>query len=215
VSPRSEEQSGVADRCNRSQRYHHGERVDLLDWLGGRYPRVLEIGCGRGGNAAWYRCHGASRIVGIEVDEASAEEAKGLFDAVYAQPVETSLPRLTERFDLIVCADVLEHLIDPWTVLGQLRGVADPGATLVLSIPNIRHYRALLQIAFGAGFRYEAEGPFDKTHIRFFTRANLVEMLGSTGWRSVRVAPAPGGRLRRLRLVLSRLHADGVHEWFV
>ena len=77
--------------------YFRGERADLLSWLGGRYRTVLEVGCGAGGNAGWLREHGATRIVGIELDPTSARQASEVFDLVLDCPVEVGLPKVDER----------------------------------------------------------------------------------------------------------------------
>lgn len=196
-----------------SHAYHEGDRRDLLDWVGGRHASVLEVGCGRGGNAQWYRAHGARRIVGVELDNGSADVARASFDEVIPTSIESALDSLAGPFDLIVCADVLEHLVDPWRVARGLVELATDETRLAISIPNIRHYRALARIALGAGFRYEPEGVFDRTHLRFFTRANIVSMLVESGWTVERIETSPGRQLRYLRRALSRMRLGVAHEW--
>lgn len=198
-------------------RYYEGDRADLLKWLGGRYDRVLEVGCGSGGNAAWLRRHGATRIVGIETDPASAARAREVFDEVIVESVETALGDLDESFDLIICADVLEHLIDPWAVAAALAGKAAENCQLIVSVPNVRHYRALWRIAFGVGFRYEEEGTFDSTHLRFFDRAGLERMLNQSGWVPQRWGSSGGRRLKRILLAmrLGRPWEYVVYQWHV
>jgi 2-polyprenyl-3-methyl-5-hydroxy-6-metoxy-1,4-benzoquinol methylase len=201
----------------KEDRYYAGDRADLLQWLGGHYGRVLEVGCGAGGNAAWLRRHGATRIVGIETDPASAALAREVFDEVIVESVDTALDGVHESFDLIICADVLEHLVDPWAVTMVLAGKAAEHGVLIVSVPNIRHYRALWRIAFGAGFRYEAEGTFDSTHLRFFDRTGLERMLLQAGWVPERWAGSGGRRLKALRLPnrLRRPSEYVVYQWHV
>jgi 2-polyprenyl-3-methyl-5-hydroxy-6-metoxy-1,4-benzoquinol methylase len=201
----------------KEDRYYEGDRSDLLDWLGGRHGRVLEVGCGSGGNAAWLRRHGATRIVGIETDPKSAARAREVFDKVIVESVETALADLDESFDLIICADVLEHLIDPWAVTSALAGKSAEDGLLLVSVPNIRHYRALWRIAFGAGFRYEEEGTFDSTHLRFFDRAGLERMLDQAGWMPQRWGGSGG---RRIKLLMAPIRRGrplefGVYQWHV
>jgi 2-polyprenyl-3-methyl-5-hydroxy-6-metoxy-1,4-benzoquinol methylase len=210
----------MPDKTTPTHRYFRGDRGDLLGWLdiGGR--RVLEIGCGEGGNASWLREHGATRIVGIEPHPASAALAARVYDLVLTERVETGLGRLDETFDLIICADVLEHLIDPWAAVAELADKADPDATLLISIPNIRFVRAAWAIVFGAGFEYTAEGIFDRTHLRFFTRRNVGTMLRDGRWRPIRWGYGRSSRYRRLKDVLWRL-TRGLsgeflaYQWFV
>ncbi len=197
--------------------YYQGDRAELLDWLGGRHGRVLEVGCGSGGNAAWLRRHGATRIVGIETDPTSAARAKEVFDEVIVESVETALDDLEESFDLIICADVLEHLVDPWAVVTALAGKAVENGLILVSLPNIKHYRALWRIAFGVGFRYEEEGTFDSTHLRFFDRAGLKRMLDQAGWVPQRWGGSGG---RRIKFLVSPIRLGlpwefGVYQWHV
>jgi SAM-dependent methyltransferase len=192
--------------ADKDSRYYVGERTDLLDWLGGRFERVLEVGCGAGGNARWLRAHGARELVGVEIHAPSAEQARAVFDVVDARPIEQALDSLSGPFDLIICADVLEHLVDPWDVVRRLGHVAADDGRLLVSMPNIRYLRALARIAVGPGFRPEPEGIFDGTHLRFFTRENLADLVKSGGWTPVRWG-YPAYRSRspdRLARVLAR-----------
>ena len=105
------------------------------------HGRVLDIGCGTGSNGYWYRQHGAREIVGVEIDPASADRASAVLDRVVCEPIETALGMLEGTFDLIVCADVLEHLVDPWSVVADLGKVATQNTVLAVSMPNIRFSR--------------------------------------------------------------------------
>ena len=205
----------AADRP--SDRYFAGDRHDLLDWLGGHHERVLEIGCGAGGNAGWLRAHGARQIVGIELDPASADVARRVFDDVLEGPVEEVLSAIRESFDLVICADVLEHLVNPGSVLVELAGHLDSYGTLVASIPNIRHYRALARIAFGRGFAGDPEGVFDRTHLRFFTRANIAETLAASGFEPVRWGASPSRHFRAVRRAIASgfLGDYTAYQWYV
>lgn len=209
--------SRPADRALRSDRYFAGDRSDLLDWVGGRHARVLEIGCGAGGNAAWLRRHGASRIVGIDLDRRSVEAARAVFDAVLLGRVEDVLQLADETFDLVVCADVLEHLEDPEGTVRSLAQHIGPGGILAASIPNIRHYRALGRIAFGRGFAPDPEGVFDGTHLRFFTRANVAETLRRAGLEPDRWGSSPPRRMRRIRGLVTKgpISEYLTYQWFV
>jgi 2-polyprenyl-3-methyl-5-hydroxy-6-metoxy-1,4-benzoquinol methylase len=208
---------GYRSPARPSNRYFAGERSDLLTWLGGSHERVLEIGCGAGGNAEWLRQRGAKRLVGIDIDEASVRAAADAFDSAILGSVEAVLPALTEVFDLVICADVLEHLMDPRAVLGELADHLDSHGTIVASIPNVRHFRSLARIALGRGFAPETEGVFDATHLHFFTRDNIAEMIRGAGLEPVRWGSSPSRRLRRLRAAISRGPAAEylTYQWFV
>lgn len=192
--------------------YFERDRSPFLAWLAGRHGRVLEIGCGAGTNASWLRDHGAREIVGIEADVASAAKAADQFDLVFAEPVESALSKVDGEFDLILCLDVLEHLIDPWTVLEALHPFLRSGGQLAMSIPNVRFFMTVWSIAFGKGFRYAPEGILDVTHLRFFTRSDIGRMLRQTDWRPVRWG-TPGKRFRTVRRVLRTATRGRSDEW--
>lgn len=206
----------------KNRRYYLGERTDLLEWHGGHRERVLEVGCGAGGNAPWLRAHGAKSLVGVEIHPESATQARAAFDRVEAKPIENALQSLSGPFDLIICADVLEHLVDPWDVVTRLGQVAASDGEILVSMPNIRYLRALARIAVGAGFRPESEGLFDATHLHFFTKDNIAQLLASGGWEPVRWGyPSYRSRspdtlataLARTRSVLSGATRGLTDEW--
>jgi SAM-dependent methyltransferase len=95
-------------------------------------------------------------------------------------------------FDALVCGDVLEHLRDPWRTLHALVALLRPGGRAAISIPNIAHWTARRALLRGR-FDYAAHGLFDRTHLRFFTRATAHDLATSAGLdvRAERVAPAP------------------------
>ena len=193
--------------------YYAQPRDDFLAWVNPRGRSVLDVGCGAGALAPSLRARGFTHLAGIEVESAAAEIARARYDLVVELRVEQALPALSTKFDLIVCADILEHLPDPWTVLDQLRRLSHESTVLAVSIPNIRYWRALAKIAFGAGFEYEASGIFDSTHLRFFARRNVAATLLRAGWSPVRWGSPRPGRLGRLRNLLARLSGGWTDQW--
>ena len=211
TDPRSSADAGPLSQ--KPPDYFAGDRTALLDWAGGRHARVLDVGCGTGANAGWFRRHGAVEIVGVEIDGASAALAREVYDRVVCGAIEDAMDGLAGPFDLILCADVLEHLVDPWSVVRGLAGVAGPATTLAVSMPNIRFAPALLRIAFGSGFRYEGSGIFDATHLRFFTRRDMDALLRQGGWVPRRWSAPPFERLGTIRRGLQRLTSNRSDEW--
>lgn len=193
--------------------YYASDRSDLLDWVGGRHRRVLDVGCASGANAQWYRQHGTVELVGVEINAASAARARQVFDRVLHMPVDDAIGDLVGPFDLIVCADVLEHLVDPWTTVRQLRDLAHPSTVLALSMPNIRFAPALVRIALGRGFEYEERGIFDSTHLRFFVRRNIDQLVRQGGWTPVRWGAPPFGRLGTVWRALQRVSGGRSDQW--
>lgn len=193
--------------------YYTNDRVDFLDWAGGNFARVLDVGCGTGSNAPWYRRHGAQEIVGVELDNASAAQAATSFDRVLCKSIEAAILELDGSFDLIVCADVLEHLVDPWMVVSQLRSLAGASTVLAVSLPNIRFVSAIARIAVGRGFEYEEQGIFDSTHLRFFTRRDADRLLRQGGWVADRWGAPFYGRFVPIRLLARRVSRGWSDQW--
>jgi 2-polyprenyl-3-methyl-5-hydroxy-6-metoxy-1,4-benzoquinol methylase len=150
--------------------------------------RVLDVGCATGYLAAELRARGCA-VVGVEVDPAAAELARPHCAAVVVGDLEAPATRAeVERaaaggVDVVLCADVLEHLRDPWEVLAWLRTLLRPGAEAkaIISVPNIGHWTARRELLRGR-FPYADFGLFDRTHLRFFTRASARELARHAGF---------------------------------
>lgn len=164
--------------------------------------RVLDVGCGSGATGHSLRAAGAEWVAGVELDEAVAAVAADVYDEVRAGPVEAELDHLQGPFDTILLYDVLEHLVDPWELLRRLHGVATPGARVQVSVPNARHWTLLRDLGLRGTFGYTPAEHRDVTHLRWFTRRDLVELLESTGWA---VDALDFGSLRPISSLAARL----------
>jgi len=182
--------------------YFASDRAELVRQLPSPVGRVLDVGCGEGRTGASLRRAGATRIVGIELDKAAATAASEMYDEVREGPVESELDAIDESFDTILLYDVLEHLVDPWELLRRLHGIAAPGARVHVSIPNARHWTLLRDLALRGTFGYPPAAHRDATHLRWFTRSDLVELLESTRWAVDRV---DFGALRPVSRLAARL----------
>src|SRR3954451_11851657 len=107
--------------------------------------RVLDLGCASGALGAALRARGAY-VIGVERDPAYAAAARERLDEVVEADLETLEPAALGRFDVLIAGDVLEHLVDPWTVLARLAHVVEPGGVAIVSLPNVRHWEALFAI---------------------------------------------------------------------
>lgn len=165
--------------------YYALDRADVVAELPEPIGRALDVGCGEGGVGRALRARGAHAVWGVEAERAAAERARATLDSVVATTVEDALASeaLEGPFDTICCYDVLEHLADPAAVLRGLSVLAEPGARLHVSVPNARHFSLLGDLAFRGTFGYTEWGHRDETHLRWFTRRDIVALLGSNGWR--------------------------------
>jgi 2-polyprenyl-3-methyl-5-hydroxy-6-metoxy-1,4-benzoquinol methylase len=147
--------------------------------------RVLDVGCSTGAFAVALKrtgCH----VTGIEIDPAAAEIARTRADVVHCGDVATLLAAGTlpaGAFDVIVAADVLEHLVDPWAVTRAFRALLRPGGIIVASLPNVTHAAVVLELARGR-FPLRSEGLLDETHLRFFGEASALDLFRAAGYHA-------------------------------
>jgi 2-polyprenyl-3-methyl-5-hydroxy-6-metoxy-1,4-benzoquinol methylase len=188
-----------------SYEYFEDENIALLRHAPSG-ARVLDVGCGSGVLGERMRARGCT-VWGIDAADDVAEPAGRRLDRFISADVSDRgrVGELLgeEPFDVIVLADVLEHLPDPiGTLRSYLRFLAPDGKVLV-SVPNVAVWNVRLALLFGR-FEYTATGTLDRTHLRFFTLANLTRALTEAGLRIERIDVNPGiartfvGRAKRV-----------------
>jgi len=178
--------------------YFANTRDDVVALLPRPAGRTLDVGCGAGALAAGLREAGATTLHGVEFVADQAERARERFDEVHAGPIEAILPQLEGPYDTILCLDLLEHLTDPYAVLVGLRAVAARDGRLQVSVPNARHVSLLWDLVRHGTFGYTDWGHRDRTHLRWFTRRDIVAAVEEAGWRVTRVSHPPLQRSGRL-----------------
>jgi len=182
-----------------------------------RGARVLEIGCGAGETAAWLKATGvAGFVLGLEIEPRVAEEARRKLDEVIVGNAETA-DFGERRFDLILCLDVLEHMVDPWGFLERVQKHLDTGGTVIASIPNLRNYRVLRSLVLKGRFDYQDGGILDRTHLRFFTRSSACRLMetGRLRLRTVIGKEMQKTMQKRRYRWIDRLTFGRLHDFFV
>lgn len=146
---------------------------------------VLEVGCACGATLlAIKNRYPYSNLYGIEFNEGSASIAKK-FASVTAENIENSQLSYDKKFfDYIIFADVLEHLYNPQKVLENIKEYLKDDGYILASIPNVMHYSVIQQLINGS-WTYEDAGILDKTHIRFFTKNEIIKLFSNSGYRDI------------------------------
>jgi methionine biosynthesis protein MetW len=183
-------------------------RPEIVDLVPAGVRRVLDLGCSTGWLAGALKERGEVEVVGIEREPAYAAIAEKRCDRVVVGDVEDVPPDLG-RFDCLVAADVLEHLVDPWRALEAYVRLLDPGCRAIVSLPNAAHWTTFAALARGSWPR-RPEGIHDATHLRWFTLRDAVELCEGAGLRVEHVERRPwvlwrGTRLDRHAGPLARL----------
>ena len=162
----------------------------ILRRLGAGHGRsVLDVGCAQGDVSLFLLQQGWD-VLGIEPHPPSVAIARAKGLEVIPLPIEDALSALTKRFDAIVLADVLEHLVDPWQVMNLLPGLLKPRGLIIASIPNAAFLYVRLMLLMGR-FNYMDSGILDSTHLRFFTRKSSIQLIESANFDVTRVNPTP------------------------
>ncbi len=165
----------------------------------GSGQRVLEVGCA-GGHVTEHLVERGNEVVGVELDPDAAEQARRFAAEVHVADIDlvpvSSL--VTGPFDVAVLGDVLEHLRDPVAALRDVVGVLAENGRLVVSLPNVAHIDVRAMLLLGE-WHYQDVGVLDRTHLRWFTRESVRELLAEVGFVATAVervrVPYTGSKL--------------------
>lgn len=164
------------------ENYFDGGRSDLKQFIPANVYTVLEIGCGEGGFRESFST--TVEYWGVEPNKKVGVIAESklhkVFNATYEE-VEEYIP--DSYFDLIVCNDVIEHMVDHDKFLEHIKSKMKSDGSLLISIPNVRYIYNLYNLIFKKDWQYEDQGILDKTHLRFFTRKSLINSLLRHGYK--------------------------------
>ena len=145
--------------------------------------RVLDLGCGDGRLAAEL---GAEELTLADVSGVALERAgRRLPDArsVLVQP-DAPLPLEDSEFDLVLCAETIEHVRDVQLLISEVRRVLRPGGALALTTPAHGRLTGLAVLVRGFERVFDPLSP----HLRFFSARSLRALLDDMGFdvRSLR-----------------------------
>jgi SAM-dependent methyltransferase len=156
----------------------------VLAWVAQQPPgRVLDLGCADGELAARFRELG-HRVTGVDVVERRGVRAR--VDEFFVADLEHGIPpAVGAGFDLVVAADVLEHVREPGRLLADARARLRPDGRLIVSVPNFAHWYPRLRVVSGT-FDYDRRGILDRGHLRFFTHRTFERLIDEAGCSVVR-----------------------------
>ncbi|BEH10155.1 MULTISPECIES: class I SAM-dependent methyltransferase [Geobacter] len=179
----------MSDKVDYCVDYYTNTRMDIVELLPRVFNRVLEIGCGSGNTLKLLRSvQPKAKLYGIEISEEMGVIARASADEILVGDIEhVVLGDDYSKFDLILCLDVIEHLINPWALLVKARERLDDSGCLIASIPNVRNYKIIGKLLFGGDWKYNNAGILDRGHLRFFTKKTMLEAFEDAGYEVVTI----------------------------
>lgn len=149
--------------------------------LVGSNKKVLDVGCATGLVAQRLKENGCE-VTGIESDPNQAELAQRYCGKVFVGDIEElDLPLTPSSFDVLLMADVLEHLKDPLKTLSKLSQFLAEDGFILVSLPNVAYFYIRLKLLIGQ-FDYQERGIMDKSHLGFFTLKTAKRLVVDAGF---------------------------------
>lgn len=165
--------------------------------------KVLDVGCGNGNNSRQIASLGFE-VMGIDISQVTIDEANRLneypnlsFKSIAAEELS-----INNKFDAIICCEVVEHLHEPSVVIKTLTKLLTKEGVLIVTVPNGYGPREVImtkpmqaamtsKVAWsvvagakkmlgykGSTIQSEAE---DLMHVQFFTKKSLIDLLKNQG----------------------------------
>lgn len=174
----------ISEKANH---YFNNSRPEIQKLVDPNAKKILDVGCASGFLGYSLKIKNNAEVWGIEISKEAAEKAMNKLDKVIIMPIEEAINFLPDNyFDTIICADVLEHLIDPEGVLIRLKEKLTDKGEFIISLPNILHIDVIIGL-LNCEFEYKEAGILDKTHLRFFTKSSALRMIRNCGLREIHI----------------------------
>lgn len=155
--------------------------------------RVLEVGAATG-LLGRLSSNATFSLYGLEPNDEWATIARPHYAELRCCSLDEAPDDFLNGHDVVILADVLEHMVDPETALTRLVKLEPVGCRFIISVPNVANLWIRLSLLLGR-FTYGRRGILDGTHLRFFTRGTFLKMIESSGLRvtGVEATPIPLG----------------------
>lgn len=177
-----------------NEKYQYFEEVNqgIVKYVGTNL-KILDVGCGFG--ALGEELQKRNNVVyGIDLSKYAISVAKSRMEMAFvtdATDIENLPSEIkNEKFDLIIFADILEHIYNPLELLQKYSCFLKPNGQIITSIPNVATWNVRFSLLFGS-FTYKDTGTLDRTHIRFFTRRTAQNLIQNAGYKIIRLDITP------------------------
>lgn len=157
---------------------------------------VLDVGCSSGNFGHVLMEEKNCKVTGIDINEEDLKLAEKRLDEAYKINIESDDISQLGKFDVVLMADVIEHLVDPLSALKKIRKVIKNNGKLIFSVPNMANIANRIELLKGR-FEYTDYGLLDHTHLHYYDRVELEQLLARAGFavdmydNTIREAPEP------------------------
>lgn len=159
----------------------------LLEILGKNIKgkKILELGCSTGYFGTKLKKFGGN-VVGVDISKKAINEAKKVLDkAIVLDLNEGKLPFSTKEFDIVIAAELIEHLFQPQNLLNSVAKIIKDEGVFILTTPNLLYWGNRLKFLKGE-FVYQKSGVFDEGHVHFYTHKTLENDIGNSGFKIIK-----------------------------
>lgn len=164
-----------------------------------RNSKILELGCATGFMSQYFTDSLGCQVYGVELDSTAARKAAKYTRGVIVGNLDDHHTwkqiKKQGQFEVVFASSVIEHTRDPWTILNHITKVLKPGGQLIITTPNIAHWRARLHLLSGH-WDYQDFGTFDNTHLRFFTYHSFQHLVTQAGLTIKKIDIDPAGGIK-------------------
>ena len=181
----------------------HDPRNRIFLDLATQGRRILECGCATGFLSRHLVERGCT-VTGVEIDAGAAENARQWCETVHVIDLNRRdwADEISRGYDTILFGDVLEHLVNPGSVLRRAADLLTPNGRVIICLPNIAYWKIRASLLRGK-FEYTSAGILDVTHLRFFTPESARTLIEEAGYRIISTYPILasgrfGNKIRRL-----------------
>ncbi len=161
--------------------YFNHSRAEIEPLLPRKAGKILDVGCGQGATSLWLKqFYPNAQFVGLEMNKSFRNQLADIYDQVYIVDLNCEVPDITDA-DLVLFLDVLEHTVNPDTILRRYVERSASDAVFIVSLPNIAHLSVSAPLFLKGRFEYQEAGILDRTHLRFFVRETAIALLNAAG----------------------------------
>jgi 2-polyprenyl-3-methyl-5-hydroxy-6-metoxy-1,4-benzoquinol methylase len=164
-----------------------------------RNKKILEVGCNTGNLGYSLIKNKSCKVYGLDYSKKAINIAKKRLTKAIVFDLETySIPYKNETFDIIIFADVLEHIRYPEKTITDYKKTLKKDGIIIASIPNVANINIRWNLFWG-NWNYKEWGILDKTHMRFFTKKTIKQLFNDQNYKIIKITSTPGANFIFLR----------------